>query len=92
MALWQAMCFCVRLNNLTRAIPPLLLRLIAPALSLFCLEGRQEIGWISSSTLGAWTWVNGEDEEGWGGGEKKEEKEAETEPENGLEDGGQQPY
>lgn len=58
MALWQTMCFCVRLNNLTRAIPPLPLRLITLVPPHCCLEeGNKERrgvggGWISGSTSG----------------------------------------
>lgn len=38
MALWQIMCFCVRLNNLSRAIPPLPFCLITLVPPHCCLE------------------------------------------------------
>lgn len=40
-ALWQNMCFCMRFNNLTKAMPPLLVCLIPPVHSVCCVNGKQ---------------------------------------------------
>ena len=40
-ALWRTVCLCARLNNLTRAIPPLLLCLITPCTLSILFRGRK---------------------------------------------------
>lgn len=53
-ALWRAMCLCVRLNNLTRAIPPLLLCLITPYTFSVLSRGGKRDGMDFKQHLGGW--------------------------------------
>lgn len=94
-ALWRTVCLCARLNNLTRAIPPLLLCLITPCTLSVLSRGRkrdridfkQHLGGAGGGRGGArleWGWP--------GGGGRKLRRRKQRKWKNGVEGGGRQQY